>query len=143
MSQTPPNASVGPVFTLATWQQRVAGAVIDGLLALAIYIVGLGVGSALDSGTVTSLFWLLSVGFWIWQWFRQGTTGQTIGKGVMGIKLVRERDAQLTGAGVSIGRGFMHVIDWAVCLVGWFLPLFDARRQTIADKLVQTVVVEA
>jgi hypothetical protein len=29
-----------------------------------------------------------------------------------------------------------------VCLLGWFLPLVDSKRQTIADKLLSTYVVE-
>ena len=34
-----------------------------------------------------------------------------------------------------------HLIDAAVCFLGFLFPLWDARRQTLADKLVGTVCV--
>lgn len=133
----------GPTFSLATWQQRAGACAIDIGIVVGIYVVGLVLGSVVDSGAVTTVFWLGSLAFWVWQLYQQGLTGKTIGKGVVGIKLVRQRDAHLVGAGVSIGRGFLHVIDSLPCFAGWFLPLFDKQRQTIADKVVQTVVIEA
>jgi uncharacterized RDD family membrane protein YckC len=58
----------------------------------------------------------------------------------MGIRLVDEQGVVI-GSGAGIGRKFAHIVDSMVCLLGWLLPLVDAKRQTIADKLLQTYVV--
>jgi uncharacterized RDD family membrane protein YckC len=69
-----------------------------------------------------------------------GITGQTPGKAIMGTRLVNEK-GELIGSGAGIGRKFAHIVDGLVCGLGWLLPLIDAKRQTIADKLLQTYVV--
>jgi hypothetical protein len=33
------------------------------------------------------------------------------------------------------------MIDGAICGIGWLFPLWDTKRQTIADKIVKSVVV--
>jgi RDD family len=38
-------------------------------------------------------------------------------------------------------RDLAHIIDSIICYIGWLFPLWDARRQTIADKIMSTVVV--
>ena len=43
--------------------------------------------------------------------------------------------------GPGIGRKFAHIVDSLVCMLGWFLPIVDSKRQTIADKLLNTYVV--
>lgn len=43
--------------------------------------------------------------------------------------------------GSGIGRKFAHIVDFVVCGLGFLLPLVDSKRQTIADKLLQSFVV--
>ncbi len=59
---------------------------------------------------------------------------------MMGIRLVNGQ-GETIGSGAGIGRKFVHIVDSIVCLLGWLLPLVDDKRQTIADKLMQTYVV--
>ena len=40
-------------------------------------------------------------------------------------------------------RNLCHIIDGAICYIGFLFPLWDAKRQTFADKILATVVVEA
>jgi hypothetical protein len=40
-------------------------------------------------------------------------------------------------------RDVCHILDSIVCYVGFLLPLWDANRQPLADKIVRTVVVPA
>jgi len=40
-------------------------------------------------------------------------------------------------------RDICHVLDTLACFIGWLFPLWDARRQTLADKIMHTVVVPA
>ncbi len=35
-----------------------------------------------------------------------------------------------------------HFLDSLACYVGWLWPLWDPKRQTFADKIMSTVVVE-
>jgi hypothetical protein len=32
-------------------------------------------------------------------------------------------------------------VDTIICYIGWLFPLWDAKRQTIADKIMSTVCV--
>jgi uncharacterized RDD family membrane protein YckC len=86
--------------------------------------------------------YLGAFGFFFWQLVVQGQTGQTIGKKQMGIKLLREQDGQVVGGGLSIGRYFVHIVDSLPFYLGYLWPLWDAKKQTFADKILQTVVVK-
>ncbi len=59
----------------------------------------------------------------------------------MGIKLVNT-EGETIGTGAGIGRKFVHIVDSIVCFLGWLLPIVDSKRQTIADKIMTTYVVE-
>jgi len=73
--------------------------------------------------------------------------GQTVGKMIMGIKVVRSRDGQLPGFGPSFMRWLLPIIGYAVCYVGAILvylaPLFDSsgRVQGWHDKAANTLVI--
>ncbi len=58
----------------------------------------------------------------------------------MGLALVGEADQRPIGAGRAIGRYFAHIIDGLICFVGFLFPLWDPKRQTLADKIMSTVV---
>ena len=47
-----------------------------------------------------------ALAYWIVQLIRQGATGQTIGKKIIGLKLLKEETGQPVGTGLSIGRWF-------------------------------------
>ncbi|MEC3913505.1 RDD family protein [Nocardia sp. CDC160] len=75
--------------------------------------------------------------------YQEGTTGQTPGKKVVGIRLVRESTGQPVGFGLAIGRRLLHFIDGLPCYLGFLWPAWDAKKQTFADKIVNTIVVKA
>ena len=80
------------------------------------------------------------LGLTIWnRWIRAGRTGQSWGKKVVGIRLVREADGQPIGAGLAFVRDLAHVVDGFFYL-GYLWPLWDPKRQTFADKICSTVV---
>jgi uncharacterized RDD family membrane protein YckC len=84
--------------------------------------------------------WLLSIAYLVWNYgYRQGTTGSSIGKGIMKFKVVSEKTGQPIGFGLSIVRQLAHIIDGAICYIGYLFPLWDAKRQTIADKIMTTI----
>jgi uncharacterized RDD family membrane protein YckC len=88
------------------------------------------------------LGYIAALAYWVWNWgYRQGTTGSSIGKSIMKFKVVSEKTWQPIGFGLSIVRQLAHIVDGAVCYIGYFFPLWDAKRQTLADKIMTTVCV--
>ena len=154
---------------LAGWGTRVLAMIVDSLLSLVgliPYLVGVvlviaGIPHAssyetpagpsadeINTGLVIAGVILALVGILcmlaiqIWnRAFKQGRTGQSVGKKVMGIKLVDEHTGQPIGAGMSFVRDLAHTLDGFFYL-GYLWPLWDDKRQTFADKILGTVVVE-
>ena len=83
------------------------------------------------------------IAFSIWNYIiRQGRTGQTLGKKWVGIKVVREATGAVPGIGLALGRVLLQSILTSLTLylnVLW--PLWDARNQTLHDKVCSTVVI--
>jgi uncharacterized RDD family membrane protein YckC len=92
---------------------------------------------------------LMLIGSLITYWnvgFRQGATGQSIGKQAFGLRLVREADGLPLGGGMGLARvlirgglGAATSGVWSTLTVLW--PLWDDKRQTLEDKLLKTLVV--
>ena len=53
----------------------------------------------------------------------------------MKFKVVSEKTWQPIGFGMSIVRQLVHAVDGAICYIGYLFPLWDKKRQTIADKI--------
>lgn len=153
--------------TFAHWGKRVGAAVIDGLLGMlaqSLYIVGsIMAASSAElttdpvTGEVTNtgggasglalalmgLGIIMGLAFFIWNsCIKQGRTGYSIGKGVMGIKLVKAETGQPIGAGMSFVRQLAHILDALPCYLGFLWPLWDSKRQTFADKVIGTYVID-
>jgi len=127
----PPGQWAGP--PLAEWPQRVLAGLIDGAIVAVPYLIliRMSVGLAL----------LVNLGLTVYLQHMQGTTGQTPGKKVIGLRLLREADGQVLGFPAAIGRYILHLIDAAACFVGYLWPIWDAKRQTFADKIIGSVVI--
>jgi uncharacterized RDD family membrane protein YckC len=90
-----------------------------------------------------TVFWLavlVGLAYLVWNYgYRQGTTGSSIGKSVTGFKVVSENTGRPIGFGMSVLRQLAHVVDAVICYIGYLFPLWDAKRQTLADKTMSTV----
>ena len=146
----------------ANWFKRVGSYLID-QIALAIAAIPLWIGYAMAiasadtttnaDGTVTvagdpsgaSLLLMLlglaiMIAFWVWNiCIRQGRTGYSLGKTALNTKLISEQTGQPIGPGMSFVRQLCHILD-GICYIGYLWPLWDRKRQTFADKIVKTVV---
>lgn len=80
----------------------------------------------------------------------QGVTGQTLGKAVLGLKLVRpviEEDGRrwlaLPGTGRCFRREAAHMVDWIgfPFAIGALRLFWNPRRQSFADSMCHTAVV--
>lgn len=145
------------------WLDRVLASVIDQIPFLVIFFVGYGVlmgvvaavASSADSsgepsgGAVALLIvgmlvlFAVTLAFPVWNFgYRQGKTGQSLGKQVMKFKVISEKTGQPIGFGMSLVRQLAHVLD-SFFYIGYLMPLWDGKRQTIADKALTTVCVPA
>jgi len=123
----------------ASWIQRVGAYLID---VAPIVVVDLILGRI--SVLVSVLIWLAGVAWTVYnRWYQAGTTGQSLGKKVLNLRLVSEETGQPIGMLMAFVRDICHIIDSVICFVGYLFPLWDSKRQTIADKIVKTVVIPA
>lgn len=154
-----------PTESYAPWISRALAFVID----ILPYVVIHGIGTAIllstqQSSCVTDVTqytvnqycatqnstvgvlaqWLASLiglAYLVWNYgYRQGTTGSSLGKSVMKVKVVSEVTGQPLGFGMSVVRQIAHFVDAIICFIGFLFPLWDAKRQTLADKIMNTVV---
>ena len=89
-----------------------------------------------------AVLFLVPLAFFVWNTcVRQGRTGYSLGKGIVGIRLLGENSGQPIGGGMSFVRYLLHFLDSFACYLGWLWPLWDSKRQTFADKILRTVVV--
>ncbi|HEY0717655.1 MAG TPA: RDD family protein, partial [Streptosporangiaceae bacterium] len=127
----------------ASWIVRVGGYLLDALPAWVL----IGIGGALaghgGAGTAIGLVFYLAALGWVGynRWYRAGTTGQSLGKQAVNVRLVDVQTGRPIGAGMAFLRDLAHAVDAIICYVGFLFPLWDAKRQTLADKIMSTVVV--
>lgn len=127
----PTPAEIGP---------RVVAFLIDWLAPWVAYVVASAI-----LGRISALLSLLSfvglIGFFFYNIYLEGTTGQTFGKKMQNIKLVGlENGGQPVGFGMAFARSFINNV---VCYIGWLFPFFDTAKQTLGDKVSKSTVVPA
>jgi uncharacterized RDD family membrane protein YckC len=107
--------------------------------------VGGILGSFVSSGASSAISWVLNLvllAFVLWNsGYTAGTTGYSLGRKIAKNKLVSEATGQPLGSTTGILRVVAHFVDSIICYVGWLFPLWDAKRQTLADKIIKSVVV--
>jgi len=94
-----------------------------------IMIIGLG-------AMLVSLGWVAYN-----RWHLAGKTGQSVGKRVSKIRLIGAETYAPIGLRNAFLRDLVHILD-ALTVVGFLLPLCDEKRQTFADQVMKTVVID-
>ena len=131
--------------TLATWGQRAVAILIDWAFGVGAYIAFFIVGAifgAISSALGAIVFligYIVVTAWWFYIAFLNGE-GASPGKKLTGLKVISIETGQPIGGGMGIVRGLAHIVDSLVCYIGWFMPLWDKDRQTIADKIIKTFV---
>lgn len=153
-----------PQQAYTSWFTRVGAYLIDTLP----FVVILGVGwlvlqNSVDSACLTDITrydvdQICSVGYstvgvtvmWVavlvgllylvWNYgYRQGVSGSSVGKSVLKFKVVSENTGEPVGFVMSVLRQISHVVDAVPFYLGYLFPLWTAKRQTLADKIMATV----
>lgn len=143
----PQGNQFGPPQYYANWGRRALAYLIDFAPVIVVYVIaGISVSterhweeSLVPAVVIVAIVWL---GWSIFnRWYLQGKTGQSFGKRVAKIKLVRADTGRPTGFGVALVRDIAHAVDNLICYLGWLWPLWDDKSQTLADKMAGTVVI--
>jgi uncharacterized RDD family membrane protein YckC len=145
MQQGMPGQPAMPASAYASWGQRVGAWAINYLISLALIVVALilvaivGIVSSTLAALVGLVLYVAVFAVALYIAYLDGE-GQSPGKAVMGIRVISEQTGRNIGGGMGIGRLFVHILD-GFCFIGYLFPLWDAKRQTFADKILNTVVV--
>lgn len=140
----------------ASWGRRVVGAAIDavpGSVAAVVLVAGylptylgffggdLTVPPRYPLVVVGTALYLVAFGWAVYnRYLLSGRTGQTVGRRATKTWLVRQTTGRPTGPFDAFVRDLLHILD-GIGYVGYLWPLWDDERQTLADKIAQTVVV--
>lgn len=125
---------------LASWIQRVGAALIDALPIVVVDLIGVLIANAAGSSAVAYIFYLVGIAFAVYNRWYLGGQGQSLGKRALGMHLIKEQTGQPIGMGLAFARDICHVVDSAICYIGYLFPLWDQKRQTLADKILGTLV---
>jgi uncharacterized RDD family membrane protein YckC len=122
----------------AGFWRRFAASFVDGLILL----VATGILYAIIGATATrGINALLGLLYFV---FLEGSSsGQTIGKRALGIRVYDFRDGSANGIGYgrAVIRYFGRILSALPIFLGYFWMLWDKEKQTWHDKLAGSVVV--
>lgn len=123
-------------YELASVPVRFVAIVIDAvILGLIGFLLSFVIG---DLGNIVSMVIGLVYSWYFWT--RKG--GQTVGKQVMGIRVVKEDGGPLNDTD-AILRYIGYIVNSFTFLIGWLWAIIDSKNQGFHDKIAKTYVVKA
>lgn len=132
-----PVAASGPSGPRSGFWRRFVAALLDGII---LSVVGGIIGAVLSGSdsAATLVGILLGIAYYT---YLEGSTGQTLGKKALGIRVI-----SLDGGGsIGYGRAFIRyigrIVSGIVLLLGYLWMLWDREKQTWHDKFAGSVVV--
>lgn len=145
--QGSPSYSGAPASQYSEWITRVGAYLIDGVPVIAGWIVLFILAAVVRNAAFTVVLYLLlvagSIAWGVYNRWILGGQGQTLGKKKLNIMLLSEDTGQPIGTLNAFLRDVCHIVDGIICYVGYLFPLWDPKKQTLADKIMKTVVVPA
>lgn len=159
-----PNYPAGPTAAYAGFGARLGAVIIDGIVGFLFSIPAIAVLFAgprhvtdctvngeyglcrVPTAATFGLFALLTLAgsiLYIVIYCRKVAAGQSWGQSATNIRVVDATTGQSISAGKVFGRQLARVLSGFVCYLGYFWMLWDPRKQTWHDKIVNTVVVRA
>ena len=144
---------------LASWGRRAVALLLDGVVLVGFFVLLFLIAAAGDpsfdsdadplSGDEVGGGWALVLLGWVfgpslYVWLTLGKWGQTFGKWALGVRVVREDNAQRIGYGRALGRVlsvWVLALFYLPIIISYLWPLWDSRNQTLQDKMASTIVV--
>ena len=99
-----------------------------------------GGGSQGDMISVDAAIVLSAILFFLYFTLLTAESGQTLGKMVMGVRVVRTDGTNLSHTRAFV-RSFGYILSSAIFWLGFLWALWDRRKQTWHDKIADTMVV--
>lgn len=133
-----------PQLRYADWAERVGATIIDAALVFGLLMLVTALTTPVEAlEDLAGLVWFGAVGYLGWL---NGSTGQSPGKALMGLKVVRDQDGATLGGVVGLVRtGTLWVLGimtmFIFMLVSLLWPLRDAKHRTVHDLMFSSVVV--
>jgi uncharacterized RDD family membrane protein YckC len=129
--------------------RRVLAIIVDGLvLGVLFWVMSLLFGSSSAEGGAVSaslgtlgtlLYAIIAFAYFA---LLEGNRGQTLGKMLLGIKVVREDNGEVPGLGAAAIRTVLRLIDGLFFyLVGFIAILISSKNQRLGDMAANTLVV--
>ena len=117
---------------------RFAAAVLD---ALILFFLNVVVGYVLSSPLLEGIVRLI-LG-WLYAALQESGPHQaTLGKRALGIKVIGT-DGTRISFGRATARYFSKILSAIILFIGYLMMLWDDRKQTLHDKIADTLVVSA
>lgn len=129
--------------------RRVLSTLVDGVILFAVFLVlsmlfgtTSASGGNVDASLGTLGTLLLTVVGFAYFIVMEGYMGQTVGKMVSGIKVVREGSGEAPGVGKAAIRTVLRIIDGLfLYLVAFIVVLISGKNQRLGDMAAGTLVV--
>ncbi|HET9691040.1 MAG TPA: RDD family protein [Acidimicrobiales bacterium] len=146
MPPGPAGASVGA--DRATWGMRAGAYLIDvGVIAGPTLVLSVLGRVAVVFAVLNAIWTLVLIALCVWIAVQVGSVGGSPGMRVVGLRCVSAKTGGLPGGGTGFLRSLYHGLLAIPCgipmVVDLLFPLWDAQRQTLADKMAGTYVVVA
>jgi uncharacterized RDD family membrane protein YckC len=129
---------MAPTYSYASWGKRVGASLLDFFAPWVVAFILLRVSIALGV-----IVYVAAVVWTFYNIYQGGQKGSRWGQKIIGIRMLKETTGQPVGGWFAIGRAFVHILDSIPCYIGYLWPLWDSKKQTFADKIMGTVVVNA
>ena len=117
-------------------------ALIDGIIITVFsFLVGivLGLAGANAQGALSyAVGLLLGIGYYV---FYQSSAGQTLGKKVLGIKVVDAQGNKPTAITFFLREIIGKAVSGIILGIGYLMVLWDGKKQALHDKIASTYVV--
>ena len=131
--------------------RRVLAIIVDGLvLGVLFWVMSLIFGASSAEGGMASaslgtlgtlLYLILAFAYFT---LLEGNRGQTLGKMLLGIKVVREDNGEVPGLGAAAIRTVLRLIDGIFAyLVGFIAIQISSKNQRLGDMAANTLVVRS
>lgn len=148
MAQSIPAAPVGATNVHVTGR-RILATIVDAIvLGLLFSVMSMlfgtssaqgGEASASLSGLAFVLYLVLAFGYYT---LMEGYLGQTVGKMLFGIKVVRQDNGEVPGIGTAALRTVLRIVDGLFAyLVAFIAVLASANNQRLGDMVAHTLVI--
>jgi len=110
-------------------------------IPLGLFTFGVGFFPTLLFGPFILTWWVLALLYFT---FFEGTTGQTLGKQAVSIKVLDEVSKKPVNMERALLRNILRIIDWFpfFYLIGFILVETQPQKKRLGDTLARTIVVK-